>query len=81
MCCTGVCQGGNLSPLLFILFLNDFTQHMRKVYHGLNITGTCYLSLKDCLIEDFWLPCAYDTEHTLSYIIYTIICTLFTRNE
>ena len=36
MCSTGVPQGGNLSALL----LNDFTQHMTEVYHGLNITDT-----------------------------------------
>ena len=38
----GVRQGDNFSPLLFALFVNDFTQHVTKVCHGLNISDTRY---------------------------------------
>ena len=47
MCRMGVPQGDNISPVLFALFLHDFTQHMTKVHHGLSIAVTCYSSLKN----------------------------------
>lgn len=31
----GVCQGENLSPVLFSLFLNDLVEFMSKAYNGL----------------------------------------------
>ena len=43
----GACQGDSLSPLLFALSENDFTRHVTKVYHGLNITDTCHPSLRN----------------------------------
>ena len=33
MCSMGVCQCDNISPLLFVLFLYDFTHN--RVHHGL----------------------------------------------
>ena len=32
----GVCQGENLSPVLFSLFLNDLTEFISHAYDGLN---------------------------------------------
>ena len=71
-------QGDNLSPLLFALFLNDFAQHMTKVYHGLNIADRCYPSLKNknlVFLKLFDLLYADDTvilsenEHELQQVL------------
>ena len=45
MCNIGVRQGDNLSPVLFALFINDFTEYVGTAYGGLNITQLCYPSL------------------------------------
>ena len=44
MCNIGVRQG-DLSPVLFALFINDFTEHVSTAYGGLNIAQSCYPSL------------------------------------
>ena len=45
MCNIGVRQGGNLSPVSFALFINDFTEYVSTAYRGLNIAQLCYPSL------------------------------------
>ena len=45
MCNIGVRQGDNLSPVLFALFINDFTEYVSNAYGGLNIAQLCYPSL------------------------------------
>ena len=45
MCNIGVHQGDNLSPLLFALFINDFTKYVSTAYGGMNIAQSCYPSL------------------------------------
>ena len=42
MCNIGVRQGVNLSPALFALFINDFTEYVSTAYGGLNIAQACY---------------------------------------
>ena len=54
MCNIGVRQGDNLSPVLFALFINDFTEYVSTAYGGLNIAQSCYPSLKNS--EDIVLP-------------------------
>ena len=45
MCNIGVRKGDNLSPVLFALFINDFTKYVSTAYGGLNIAQSCYPTL------------------------------------
>ena len=45
MCNIGVRQGDNLSPVLFVLFINNFTEYVSTAYGGLTIAQSCYPSL------------------------------------
>ena len=45
MCNIGLRQGDNLSPVLFALFINDFTEYVSTAYGGLNIAQSCCPSL------------------------------------
>ena len=45
MCNIRVRQGDNISPVLFVLFINDFTKYVGTAYGGLNIAQSCYPSL------------------------------------
>ena len=40
-----MCQGDNLSPVHFALFINYFTEYVSTAYRGLNIDQSCYPSL------------------------------------
>ena len=44
MCNIGVRQGDNLSPVLFALCINDFTEYVSTAYGGLNIAQSYYPS-------------------------------------
>ena len=44
MCNIGVRHGVNLYPVLFALFINDFTEYVSTAYEGLNIAQSYYLS-------------------------------------
>ena len=66
----------NLSPLLFALFINDFTNYVSKSYKGVDIANTCYPSLHDediVLLKLFVLLYADDTI-ILSENIWIIVC-------
>ena len=60
-----MCQGDNLSPVLFDLLINDFTEYVSNAYGGLNIAQSCYPSLMNSedivLLQLFVLPYADDT--------------------
>ena len=66
MCNMGVHQGDNLSPVLFALFINNFTKYVSTAYGGLNIAQSCYPSLmnsKDIvLLKLFVFYCMLTTQ-------------------
>ena len=43
----GVRQDDNLSPLLFALFINDFSHYVGRSYKGLCVSKSCYPSLEN----------------------------------
>ena len=45
-CNIGVRQGDNSSPLLFALFINDFSHYVGMSYIGLCVSKSCYPSLE-----------------------------------
>ena len=45
-CNIGVRPGDNLSPLLFALFINDFSHYVGMSYKGLCVSKSCYPSLE-----------------------------------
>ena len=63
-CNKGVRQCDNLSPLLFALFINDFSQFVGRSYNGLCVSKSCYPSLEkddELVLKLFVLLYADDT--------------------
>ena len=63
LCSIGVRQGDNLSPLLFSLFINDFSKYIEGKYTRLSINN-CYPTLLDddiAMLNMFVLLYADDT--------------------
>ena len=51
----GVCQGENLSPLVFAIYLNDFAYFVSRHYNGLYfLANNINNFLSDSDIEDFF---------------------------
>ena len=63
LCNKGVREGDNLSPLVFALFINDFSQYIEGKYRGLSINN-CYPTLLEndiAMLNTFVLLYADDT--------------------
>ena len=45
-CNIGVRQGDNPSPLLLVLFINDFSHYVGRSYKWLCVSKSCYPSLE-----------------------------------
>ena len=65
MCNIGVSQGDNLSPVIFALFINDFTEYVSNAYGSLNIAQPCYPSLinrEDIVLLKYLYYCMLTTQ-------------------